>query len=519
MGIPSYFSYIIKNHSNIIKQYNSIKNISNFYLDSNSIIYDALKNIDFQDDKVKFEKNIINWVIKKIEELIKIIKPKNTILIAFDGVAPMAKLQQQKTRRFKSMYINKILQKMAIDNDLKWDKAAITPGTTFMKNLGKSLIKKFSKNKKVIVSTTEEAGEGEHKIFDFIRNHPEKHYNKTTIVYGLDADLIMLCLNNLQISNDIYIYRETPEFIKSLNYNLEPNVLYCMDIVEFSKAIVKEMGFNNKHGNCVISDYIFICFLLGNDFMPHFPSLNIRTTGINILIAAYHNTISSQNKVLIHDGNIQWKNFKNLIKWLADSEKNNLIEEYAIRKKWEKRIYNNSSKEEILKKIDNIPTKMREIEILIDPYNKGWENRYYTKLFDSEPNEYFINKLCTNYLEGLEWVYRYYTKGCCDWNWKYNYHYPPLFKDLLNYIPYWDTNMIEDNDNKPIPPIVQLAYVLPSESFEILPNKIKNILIKKYSDFYLHDPNIHWSFCKYFWEAHIDFIDVNMDKFIQDING
>lgn len=518
MGIPSYFSYIIKNHPTTIKKHGVIKNISNFYLDSNSIIYDALQNIEFKENVTKYENELIAYVIKKIQELIKTIKPSKKVLIAFDGVAPIAKLQQQKTRRYKSMYINKIIDKLEINTDNKWDKTAITPGTKFMAKLGLKIAKKFSTNKRIIVSATDEEGEGEHKIFNFIRTNPEKHLTETTIIYGLDADLIMLCLNNMDVCPNIYIYRETPEFIKSLDNNFEPNVLYCMDIKEFSNAIVKEIGGNENNKNSIISDYIFICFFLGNDFMPHFPSLNIRTNGINLLMTAYHNTISFQKKNLLHNGEICWKNLKEMIIWLVDNEEENLLKEYRIREKWSNKFYNCSTKEEILKKIDNIPTQIRTNEQFIDPHNEGWEQRYYINLFDTEPSDKFINKLSTNYLEGLEWVYKYYTKGCPDWNWKYNYHYPPLLSDLVNFIPHWNTTMIEPNNNKSIPPIVQLSYVIPKDSFNLLPKNIGKILFEKYDDFYPEDPKIHWAFCKYFWEAHIDFIDIDIDNFIRDLN-
>ena len=102
MGIPSYFSYIVKNHSNIIKKFEKCEiQVNNLYLDCNSIIYDAVHHIDFATLTDTATKTIIKRVISKIEEYINLIGPDNLIYIAFDGVAPVAKLEQQRSRRFK----------------------------------------------------------------------------------------------------------------------------------------------------------------------------------------------------------------------------------------------------------------------------------------------------------------------------------------------------------------------------------------------------------------------------------
>jgi 5'-3' exonuclease len=49
MGIPSYFSYIIKNHSNIIRSLQhhqqSQTSFAALYMDCNSIIYDAFREL------------------------------------------------------------------------------------------------------------------------------------------------------------------------------------------------------------------------------------------------------------------------------------------------------------------------------------------------------------------------------------------------------------------------------------------------------------------------------------------
>ena len=329
-----------------------------------------------------------------------------------------------------------------------------------MNTLGKeisSYYKKKSKQykaKEIIVSTSGDIGEGEHKIFQFIRENKKKHKNETSVIYGLDADLIMLCLNHLHISEKIYLYRETPEFIKSINIQLMPNEHYILDIPLLSNCIMKEMGGNNIN---LMFDYIFLCFFLGNDFMPHFPSLNIRTTGINKLLNAYKATMN-QGENFTNGKEIYWKNVRKFIEYLADNEWYNLKAEYKIRERWEKRHFSYQSEENKMQRFLHIPIKNREIEKYIDPHQFGWEKRYYQTLFEIDITDEYRKKICINYLEGLEWTFKYYTTGCVDWRWFYHYNYPPLLRDLLKYVPYWETNMIEKNNHVAVTPYVQLSY-------------------------------------------------------------
>ena len=518
MGIPSYFSYIIKNHPDIIKKLNRLGDIDNFYLDSNSIIYDCLRKLmpEYDGNDDIFEIKLIKAVEIKLREYIKIVKPKLKVYIAFDGVAPVAKLEQQRTRRYKSYLIDHIRKNIDPDYKPTWDKTAITPGTKFMNNLGAHLTKKFN-GKNIIVSTTSDPGEGEHKIFQYIRDNKAHHSNTITLIYGLDADLIMLCLNHLKLCKKIYLYRETPEFIKSIDASLEPNEHYFLDIPQLGDRIIEEMAGFKYNSDPVkkyntLYDYILLAFFLGNDFMPHFPAMNIRTSGMSILISAYRNTICSAGLNLTDGKQIFWGNLRKMIKWLAGNEESNLKDEYKIRNRWEKRSYKKDTIEEKLRKLDNIPTKKRHSEKFIDPYTKHWQMRYYNELFDSDMNKLFIKEVCNNYMEGLEWVMRYYTEGCCDWNWCYKYHYPPLLTDLLAYIPHWETDMIEKNNNKPVSPITQLSYVLPRHSLHLLPDKIRTKLLSEYSDNYPDNCDIKWAFCKYFWESHVDLPSIDLTE-------
>ena len=100
----------------------------------------------------------------------------------------------------------------------------------------------------------------------------------------------------------------------------------------------------------------------------------------------------------------------------------------------------------------------------------------------------------------------------CRLNWSYKYHYPPLWKDLVNYIPSWETSMIEQNNYLPIDPKVQLAYVLPQPSLKLLPMEFHKKLLDEMIEYYPLDCKIHWAFCKYFWEAHPDLPSIDLNK-------
>jgi 5'-3' exoribonuclease 1 len=221
MGIPSYFKYIITEYRQIIKENKNILINNNLFIDSNSIIYDSvlqlkndlnIKKATKIPSKKVFEQKILDQVFIKLSKYINDLKPTDLVYIAFDGVAPCAKLHQQRTRRYKSNIEKKIFEQLNLPVDQIWNTCAITPGTEFMNKLDIFINKKLDNKKlgvkNIIVSGPNIPGEGEHKIFEYIRNN--KHIkNKNNIIYGLDADLIMLSLNHLVHSNNLYLYNLT----------------------------------------------------------------------------------------------------------------------------------------------------------------------------------------------------------------------------------------------------------------------------------------------------------------------
>ena len=526
MGIPSYFSYIVKNHPEILHKYLKDKLfIDNLYLDCNSIVYDIYHKLEFDKLTEEISLNIIKDVCRKIEYYIEIIKPHKKIIIAFDGVAPVAKLEQQRCRRYKSAYQNNILRE--INKKLEpdpWNTAAITPGTEFMKELSIKVTNYFNNpsfyNVSTIINSTSEIfGEGEHKIFEYIRNNALQHKDETTIIYGLDADLIMLSINHLPICPQIFLFRETPHFIKSINSSLEPNDNYILNIPLLAENIITYMN-NDVRLNQFnkVYDYIFLSFFLGNDFLPHFPAINIRTGGINKMLNSYKECIS--NSDFLTDGKqINWNNVRKIIQVLANKEEQYFKDEFKLRGKREHYNLPASTPEQIFKKFEAVPTYERELEKYINPFKDDWENRYYTSLFNTATED-DIKDICINYLEGLEWTLKYYTTSCPDWRWRYKYHYPPLLSDLIKYIPVNNHIFIENKEPNPVSQIVQLCYVLPKSSLTLIPKNIYEKILLEHKEWYKSDCEFIWCFCRYFWESHVQMneIDITLLENIIELN-
>jgi 5'-3' exonuclease len=525
MGIPSYFSYIVKNHPKIIKKYlKNVLKVDNLYLDCNSIIYDSYSKMTFDKLTETIGISIIRQVIAKIEYYISIIEPQKTVIVAFDGVAPVAKLEQQRQRRYKSAYQNEISRQIFKKTTADpWNTAAITPGTIFMSELNTMVKNHFdtvNKSKEdtslrhILVSGSNEAGEGEHKLFDYIRKYPEKHAQENTVIYGLDADLIMLSINHLPICPTIYLFRETPHFIQSINSELEPNENYLFDIPELTNAIIGHMSSDEKTETPIsynkVYDYIFICFFLGNDFLPHFPALNIRTGGTDKMLNAYRATIKPDENLT--DGKtINWANVRKLISFLANLEEQYIVAEHKTRDRGEtnsrhfsKNVNKTSAADDEFKKFENTPQTERELEKFINPFKPYWQQRYYRSLLGirSDTTGQITKDVAVNYLQGLEWTMKYYTTGCVDWRWQYKYNYPPLLQDLIKHVPVFPTEFVPIKPFNPVSEITQLCFVLPRQSLHLLPGDLGKALIANFSDWYPNDCEFVWAYCRYFWESH-----------------
>lgn len=480
MGIPSYFSHILKNYS-ITKKY-EYKNTDNIllFLDCNSFVYEAIH----ADIKITNE-NIFKFVVNRILYFVCLLSPKQTY-IAFDGVVPMAKMKQQRERRFKSRILKNIDKgKKQVD----FDTCQITPGTAFMNELD-DYVQNFVNSRNdlnILFSGSNQYGEGEHKIFQYIRNTNVK--SKTIYIYGLDADLIILSLGHLQYCSNTNLIREDFD-----------NELIELDIKSLESCIHKECN-PNKSAIVASNDYITLSFLLGNDFLPHSPILNIRTKGISQLLQCYKNVCKINNSTLSNKNIINWKFFKDLCNQLAYHEFDYLKKEILFREKQQKFTLDNKKKCDIM----NLPIINQNHERMIRIDDDQWKQRYYQILFHEQyVDESFIQRVCISYMEGLQWCLSYYSDECIDTEWYYPYAYPPLFSDLIKYIPTQQCNLFPNKVKSMKSSLEQLCIVLPPSSYDLLPLQIQQRMKQyiKFTGFDISHIYLQWDFCTYLWESH-----------------
>ena len=467
MGIPVFFKKLINDYNKIIIPYTTNNTtIHNLFFDLNCLIHPCCaKIIDGDEDKM------ISFIKQEINKLISLINP-SFVYIAIDGPAPKSKMKQQKIRRLKSVLENK-----------SWDTNAITPGTKFMNKLNIALKQEFNQSN-IILSDSNEPGEGEHKILQYIKHHKQTLFKQTTCIYGLDADLIMLSLVS-GLSN-IYLLRERTSF----NIEQIDSEYLLLDIKELRKEITSMFPGIPKQR--VICDYIFICFFLGNDFIIHSPSLSLRYNGLDHLMDAYKQCQDKyNNKFYIINQNtktiIHWKHLIEYISLLESWETNIIKDTFQIRLKQHrkyKRIYDSIQKNKHKTKSNScskFPSEdiMRHKPILFLDNEKhifqsdNWIHSYNLFILTNSFNNISVNELsikitqlCCVYLESLVWTAHYYFNECISQEWYYPYEFAPTLYDVKKYL-------LEHKKVKVKPyytsysPLEQLRYVLPKQSYHL----------------------------------------------------
>ena len=529
MGVPKYFAWLLQNykktgfvfnkdklvneeHKELLDEVNSM---DYFLIDANCLIHPVCFKVIAENpgeiDMDKLENRMIVAVLEYLDKLIAYVSPKKGVYIAIDGVAPVAKIKQQRMRRFKS-----VADKIMWDNIKKkhnrpthdtWNNNAITPGTKFMVKLNEKIIQWADKHSfmgKIIYSSCFTPAEGEHKLLQFIRTNTINNIDMSYVIYGLDADLIFLALSTN--SDRIYLLREANEINKKESYEILNYVsikimrtcihnsiikaLHREDMNMMNIDTIKLGSFETNQTN-IVNDFIFMCYFLGNDFLPHIPCLDIAHNGIETLIEKYADTIHSlllkNNKIiyLLNNTNINIDinmNFLSMfINKLALSEHTILNSNYNAKKRYMKCDSGDQYDIEVFK-IDNLQFKINDPIMLGSDTMEEYRKRYYNYYWGVEGDELeqFSKKLVDNYMLGIRWVTLYYFDKCPSWTWFYPFDYPPFITDINMYLD--KVNMtLPFKLEKPIQPFMQLLCVLPPQSSYLISKSIRKLMLNPHS--------------------------------------
>lgn len=517
-----------------------VNSIDYFLIDANCLVHPVcFKTVADNPDLLsneKLEHKMLNNICDYLEKIINYVNPKKGVYIAIDGVAPVAKIKQQRSRRFKS-----VADKAMWDNIKKkhnkpvgnyWNNNAVTPGTLFMKKLHVRLLEWIKTlNKTIIYSSCFTPSEGEHKLLQFIRTNQQNMLEHSYVIYGLDADLIFLALSTE--SDKIYLLREANEINKKeskeiLNYVsikiMRQSIINTIQkyLIKISDGILTADNidtYNNLDGVRIVNDFIFMCYFLGNDFLPHIPSLDIHQEGIQSLIISWAETV---NKIIIEKNQIEYllndtkalkgktlskvnTDFMSIFLNKLSQQEEGIMQESFAKGKRRMNCDGDLYEKEIFK-IENLQFK------IIDPIQLGsdnfesWRLRYYQYYWGIEKEELedFSQKLVTHYLIGIKWVTMYYFDKCPSWNWYYPFDHPPFISDIAKYLDKVNINKMKFELGEPLKPYMQLLAVLPPQSNFLLPKNIGKLMTNPRSSLiYMYPQEFEQDFInkKRYWMA------------------
>ncbi|XP_071070656.1 5'-3' exoribonuclease 1 isoform X3 [Dasypus novemcinctus] len=527
MGVPKFYRWISERYpclSEVVKEH-QIPEFDNLYLDMNGIIHQCSHP---NDDDVHFrisDDKIFNDIFHYLEVLFRIIKPRKIFFMAVDGVAPRAKMNQQRGRRFRSAKeaedkIKKAVEKgETLPSEARFDSNCITPGTEFMARLHEHL--KYFVNMKISTDKSwqgvtiyfsghETPGEGEHKIMEFIRSEkakPDHDPNTRHCLYGLDADLIMLGLTSHEAH--FSLLREEVRFGGKKAQRVcapEETTFHLLHLslmreyIDYEFSVLKDKVSFKYDIEKIIDDWILMGFLVGNDFIPHLPHLHINHDALPLLYGTYITILPELGGYINESGHLNLPRFEKYLVKLSDFDREHFSEVFVDLKWFESKVGNkylneaagiaaeeaknykekkkskaqenticwaalDKNEDEVVTSKDNLEDETEDDDLFETEFRQYKRTYYMTKMGVDVVSDDFLADQAACYVQAIQWILHYYYHGVQSWSWYYPYHYAPFLSDIRNI----STLKIHFELGKPFKPFEQLLAVLPAASKNLLP--------------------------------------------------
>lgn len=296
-------------------------------------------------------------------------------------------------------------------------------------------------------------------------------------MYGQDADLIMLGLASHEphfaLLREVVNFksftggRSSRQTVLRQTKDAQFQLLHLSLLREYI-AVDFAMDINSwvVDQERLIDDFIFLTFLVGNDFLPHLPTLDISENAFDVLIDAYRELMKAEPGYIVHNGDIgDFDKLERLFNIIGVQEYDILQRREIKEKKYQKRRHvvededsdsdnDVEESEEMLQEAyeeavrqiamgkENETTEWQKVgrpkrtksDLDSDDdklvVNKDYRGRYYYDKFKvlvnagKETAEGFLADLRTHYIKGLIWCLAYYIKGrksdlCIEYNCSY----------------------------------------------------------------------------------------------------
>jgi 5'-3' exonuclease len=240
-----------------------------------------------------------------------------------------------------------------------------------------------------IVNGTSIAGEGEHKLVYELRKIPEDQ-RKTICVYGLDADLILISLQNhgLSSQDSMWLLRESNEFNDPKLKHAEFATLSIWKLLEELPMPIEQY--------MVLS---ILCF--GNDFMPNLGMFSLREDGYD---RALHTYKEAKNPDLLTPEGRQ-----KFLKVAAANEMEVLTQRIGLRKRPEEKG-------------------------MLGKDTSLFSRKYRLHVLDGVRS---IQPVVEAFWKTFHWTWYYFKTGePFNWYWNYPYADAPLIADIVRYDEY-----------------------------------------------------------------------------------